>query len=99
MEYFKGFDIMRANDYFVGELVWNFADFKCNRGLYRFPLNKNFVLKLILFSRLLEINENWGIFTRERRPKASAKVIRCRYWKLSGKLSEVADSDFYCPAV
>jgi beta-glucuronidase len=77
MEYFKGFDIMRANDYFVGELVWNFADFKCNR----------------------EINENWGIFTRERRPKASAKVIRCRYWKLSGKLSEVADSDFYCPAV
>ncbi len=31
MEYFKGFDML-SKDYFVGELVWNFADFKCNRG-------------------------------------------------------------------
>ncbi len=41
-----------------------------------------------------------GIFTRERQPKASARVLRCRYWHLAGQLKyeSTKDNNFYCPA-
>jgi len=39
-----------------------------------------------------------GIFTRERQPKASARVLRCRYWKLSGMAKDTNTSPSYCPA-
>lgn len=35
-----------------------------------------------------------GILTRERQPKAAAKVIRCRYYKLAKRA--LPDSDAYC---
>jgi hypothetical protein len=42
-----------------------------------------------------------GIFTRERQPKAAARQLRCRYWKLSGFTTgftaENSDGVFYCP--
>jgi hypothetical protein len=66
--------------------------------VHKYKLKVIFRLNLKYFLSL-EINQNWGIFTRERKPKAAAKVIRCRYWTLAGMLKEVADGDFYCPAV
>lgn len=38
-----------------------------------------------------------GIFTRERQPKASAKLLRCRYHKLVNR--PILGSIAYCPAV
>ncbi|KAH8038494.1 hypothetical protein HPB51_001667 [Rhipicephalus microplus] len=35
-----------------------------------------------------------GILTRERQPKAAAKVIRCRYYKLANRM--LPDHDAYC---
>lgn len=47
--------------------------------------------------RSLALNENWGIMTRERKPKAAAKVVRCRYWRLAGMLQNATDNEFFCP--
>ncbi|MEK3698268.1 beta-glucuronidase [Paenibacillus sp. FSL R10-2199] len=46
---------------FVGEQVWNFADFATGQGIIRVQGNKK------------------GIFTRERKPKASAHELRKRW--------------------
>lgn len=82
MLHHRAFDTLREKGFFVGELIWNFADFMTNQQITRVVGNKK------------------GIFTRERQPKAAARVLRCRYWKLSGLLSQEAelDSNFYCPA-
>lgn len=55
----------RENSGFVGEMVWNFADFMTKQDITRVVGNKK------------------GIFTRQRQPKASAKQLRSRYWKLA----------------
>ena len=56
-----------ANDSngFVGEMIWNFADFMTQQQINRAVGNKK------------------GIFTRQRQPKASAHMLRKRYWKLA----------------
>ncbi|XP_054163017.1 LOW QUALITY PROTEIN: beta-glucuronidase-like [Oppia nitens] len=77
-EAFKAFDALRANGFFVGELVWNFADFMTNEDTGRAVGNKK------------------GIFTRERQPKASARVMRCRYWQLADTKKGQEDGFSYC---
>jgi beta-glucuronidase len=52
-------------DSFVGEQVWNFADFQTAVGIIRVDGNKK------------------GVFTRDRKPKAAAHVLRSR-WRAIG---------------
>ncbi len=43
------------------------------------------------------IGNKKGIFTRERQPKAAARILRCRYWKLAGNTyNENPDAVSYC---
>ncbi len=49
---------------FVGEQVWNFADFATSQGVMRVQGNKK------------------GIFTRDRKPKASAHELRQRWTEI-----------------
>ena len=32
MKHFDAFDVLRKKDFFVGEMIWNFADFRTNQG-------------------------------------------------------------------
>ncbi|XP_019880925.1 beta-glucuronidase [Aethina tumida] len=64
--HFKAFDELREKSgYFIGEFIWNFADFKTIQEIRRVGGNKK------------------GIFTRNRQPKASAHMLRRRYWALA----------------
>lgn len=61
-------EYLRANheifdefDHFIGEQVWNFADFNTSQGIIRVQGNKK------------------GIFTRDRKPKYAAHVLRERW--------------------
>ena len=64
---FKVFDELRKmpSEGFVGEMIWNFADFMTQQTVMRAVGNKK------------------GIFTRDRQPKASAKLLRERYWNIA----------------
>ncbi|XP_070591166.1 beta-glucuronidase [Erythrolamprus reginae] len=57
----------KRQEYVIGELIWNFADFMTEQGVSRVMGNKK------------------GIFTRQRQPKASAFVLKERYWKLANE--------------
>ena len=62
----EAFDQFReTHDGFIGEMIWNFADFMTQQDIKRAVGNKK------------------GIFTRQRQPKASAYMLKKRYWKLS----------------
>lgn len=71
------FDKLRQSGFFVGEHVWNFADFMTDQETTRVDGNRK------------------GIFTRDRQPKAAAKILRCRYHRLAGV--PITDLDIYCP--
>ncbi|GIY72298.1 beta-glucuronidase [Caerostris extrusa] len=77
MLHHQAFDILRSKRFFVGEHIWNFADFLTLQQITRVVGNKK------------------GIFTRERQPKASAKLLRCRYHSLVNRTIE--GSIAYCP--
>lgn len=79
MNHHKVFDKARASGGWVGEHIWNFADFMTMDGTTRVVGNKK------------------GILTRDREPKASAHLIRCRYWALAELLPQGDLSDMYCP--
>ncbi|XP_050322534.1 beta-glucuronidase isoform X1 [Bactrocera neohumeralis] len=67
-KHFKAFDKLRKNDWFIGEFVWNFADFKTAQSITRVGGNKK------------------GVFTRNRQPKATAHLLRKRYFALGREL-------------
>ncbi|XP_018570901.1 beta-glucuronidase [Anoplophora glabripennis] len=73
--YFQAFDELREKGWFVGEMIWNFADFKTAQTYTRVGGNKK------------------GIFTRQRQPKASAHLLRRRYWALAGLLDNATQPD------
>ena len=50
---------------FIGEQVWNFADFQTSQGIMRVQGNKK------------------GVFTRERKPKMAAHMLRERWMAIS----------------
>lgn len=58
---------------FVGEQVWNFADFATSNGIHRVDGNKK------------------GVFTRDRKPKASAFALRRRWVGLDGRKPGTTD--------
>ncbi|RZB77459.1 Glyco hydro 2 C and/or CmcI domain containing protein, partial [Asbolus verrucosus] len=74
-QYFQAFDQMREEGFFVGEMIWNFADFKTDQTYIRVGGNKK------------------GIFTRNRQPKASAHLLRRRYWALAQNLDNATAPD------
>lgn len=65
--HFQAFDRLRSQNFFIGEFIWNFADFKTDQSYTRV------------------VNNRKGIFTRDRHPKASAALIRRRYFALARK--------------
>ncbi|KAJ3623897.1 hypothetical protein MTP99_017560 [Tenebrio molitor] len=69
--FFQAFDQLRSEGYFIGEMIWSFADFKTDQGINRVGGNRK------------------GIFTRNREPKASAHLLRKRYWALAELLDGV----------
>ncbi|XP_046981024.1 beta-glucuronidase-like isoform X2 [Schistocerca americana] len=69
-EHFKAFDTLRERGYFIGELIWNFADFQTGQYLAFMRAGGN----------------RKGAFTRSRQPKAAAHHLRGRYWRLAQQL-------------
>ena len=63
--HFKAFDTARQRGGFIGEMIWNFADFMTKQEVNRVVGNKK------------------GVFTRQRQPKASAHLLRRRYFYLA----------------
>lgn len=96
MEHFKAFDDLRANvNYFIGEMIWNFADFATPQGKHRninmrqtFAFTEKICCKPLV-SSISETFRPWGcmkgIFTRERQPKGAAYLVRWRYWQLANQ--------------
>ncbi|XP_050533470.1 beta-glucuronidase-like isoform X2 [Daktulosphaira vitifoliae] len=39
-EHFKAFDVLRSKDFFIGEMIWNFADFRTDQSYVRVGGNK-----------------------------------------------------------
>lgn len=94
-KHFEAFDELREQGFFIGEFIWNFADFKTAQG--KKPTNKitgSTKRKLKGYTRVG--GNKKGIFTRNRQPKASAHHLRKRYWKLAEQLYNVtAPSDLF----
>nr|XP_027200073.1 beta-glucuronidase-like [Dermatophagoides pteronyssinus] len=87
IESHQAFDQLRSKGFFIGEHIWNFADFMTQQSLTRVGGNKK------------------GIFTRQRQPKTSARLLRCRYWMLANITNHDYHDDehsqgfSYCPNV
>jgi beta-glucuronidase len=78
---------------------------KLNKSIYKINLSiAQYISAFSLFPELefvgtRVIGDKKGIFTRERQPKAAARIVRCRYWKLAGNTcDENPDSVSYCPS-
>lgn len=71
-QYFPVFDKLRE-EFFVGELIWNFADFMTKQQPTRVVGNRK------------------GILTRQRQPKAAARVLRQRYQNIPMRCCESKD--------
>ncbi|CAG2180571.1 unnamed protein product [Oppiella nova] len=94
MNYHKAFDGLRKEGFFVGELVWNFADFMTGQSHQPNPPTQTSDGGT---DRI--IGNRKGIFTRERQPKAAARLLRCRYWNLAPLKSQQHEGLSYCPVV
>ena len=84
--HFKAFDTSREKGGFIGEMIWNFADFMTKQEITRVGGNKK------------------GVFTRQRQPKASAHLLRRRYFYLAETLDEFnqagnGESEGVCPVI
>src|SRR5699024_8913104 len=91
VEYHKSFDALRAKGFFIGEHIWNFADFMTKQRklkLKKSSENNTDFINLLLHTETTRVGGNKkGIFTRDRQPKSAARLLRCRYWKLSNDLN------------
>ncbi|XP_022710584.1 beta-glucuronidase-like isoform X2 [Varroa jacobsoni] len=77
IKHHRAFDQLRSQGWFIGEHIWNFADFMTAQGTTRVIGNRK------------------GVLTRQRQPKAAAKILRCRYYMLAR--INTTDDSFYCP--
>ncbi|XP_069689811.1 beta-glucuronidase-like [Periplaneta americana] len=83
-KHFEAFDRLREEGYFIGEMIWNYADFNTDQYNY--------------YSFMRVGGNKKGIFTRERQPKASAHLLRKRYWAVAQDLDNAtlpSDLDEY----
>lgn len=100
-KHFEAFDELRNEGIFIGEFVWNFADFQTQQGHNGAVLGMRIVI--ISFPFTLGINRlngnKKGVFTRNRQPKAAAHLLRQRYFDLAmevdGFNDQPADVDGY----
>lgn len=96
-KHFEAFDELRQKGFFIGEFVWNFADFKTAQCKVTKVNSRSKLLMFVKFSAYTRVGGNKkGIFTRNRQPKASAHLLRIRYWKLAEQLyNATAPSDLF----
>lgn len=85
-KYFQAFDQLRTEDFFLGEMIWNFADFNTAQSSYT-SVNICIFVSIHFILAFIRVGGNKkGIFTRNRQPKASAYLLRKRYWALAKSL-------------
>lgn len=85
-KHFEAFDKLRNEGFFIGEFVWNFADFKTaqsEKRSRRFKHETNFFLSTA-YTRVG--GNKKGVFTRSRQPKAAAHLLRKRYFELASEI-------------
>lgn len=94
-KHFKAFDALRDMGFFIGEFIWNFADFKTEQSNVFYYINIcDIIIMFVLISKFISgvtrVGGNKkGIFTRDRQPKASAHHLRRRYHLLAQELDGV----------
>lgn len=88
--HFEAFDRLRAEGFFIGEFVWNFADFKTIQSKFIFGFLSVFLIDITLDINRVGGNKK-GVFTRSRQPKASAHLLRQRYFDLSSEIDDFKD--------
>jgi beta-glucuronidase len=99
-KHFEAFDHLRKEGFFIGEFVWNFADFKTAQSKYKFKkshpkkLNNSFI-RSKAYTRVG--GNKKGVFTRTRQPKAAAHHLRKRYFELAKEIEYFANvpNDLY----
>lgn len=85
LNHFKVFDVYKKK-FLIGEMIWNFADFQTGQCecLYKSLMCSASYTYRVHSADTGRANGNRkGIFTRQRRPKASAHFVRQRYHSLS----------------
>lgn len=87
-KHFEAFDYLRKQGFFIGEFVWNFADFKTAQS--KDKKNKKSRKKTKPFIRTKAYTRvggnKKGVFTRNRQPKAAAHHLRKRYFELAHEI-------------
>uniref|UniRef100_A0A336KUJ1 CSON000008 protein n=1 Tax=Culicoides sonorensis TaxID=179676 RepID=A0A336KUJ1_CULSO len=88
-KHFLAFDHLRQAGFFIGEFVWNFADFKTAQSkssIHRVHLkpNQKSIFAIAAYTRVG--GNKKGVFTRSRQPKSAAYILRKRYHLLSQEL-------------
>ncbi|KAH8233247.1 hypothetical protein KR026_005870 [Drosophila bipectinata] len=88
--HFIAFDKLRAEKWFIGEFVWNFADFRTAQSGIIFYIHLEFILKHYLsILAITRVGGNKkGVFTRNRQPKEVAFLLRRRYFALAQELHQ-----------
>lgn len=77
MAYWPVFDEFRKS-FFIGELVWNFADFETSQGVDSVIIKCVFIIIMCVATGRVDGNRK-GILTRQRQPKFAAHVVKERY--------------------
>lgn len=95
-KHFKAFDLLRAEGFFIGEFIWNFADFRTAQSILHDHiqlLNMYLITHTehiqLIFTAYTRVGGNKkGVFTRDRQPKMVAHHIRKRYHALGAEQDE-----------
>lgn len=95
-KHFEAFDRLRMRGYFIGEFIWNFADFRTAQSEFELNSTNNAYFlcvqkcnspNTISFLAYTRVGGNKkGIFTRDRQPKMAAHLVRRRYHSLNVEL-------------
>lgn len=89
------FDKYRTK-YFIGEMVWNFADFETAQSKVQSALLFTVYCIVAVFVVHAATNRadgnKKGLLTRERQPKLGAQVVRTRYHKLASEAKDLSQS-------
>lgn len=90
-KHFEAFDTLRNEGFFIGEFVWNFADFQTKQGTQHND-GGNFELHIAseTSTGITRLSGNKkGVFTRSRQPKSVAQMLRMRYFDLAMEIDKL----------
>lgn len=92
-KHFEAFDKLRNEGFFIGEFVWNFADFQTKQGQKLCFLDSVYLSTNFNFTAgITRLNGNKkGVFTRNRQPKAVAQLLRMRYFDLAMEIDSLGE--------